>query len=127
MMEIKLLAATLLIGRLVALWYLYKVVKIQLNLLKLPTDPDVWDFRKTLHYLTVAFALGNVVPIIIDLVTIIGPERPFWLGVTYAISNTTTALIGAILIHKLYRLAGNTKIVTDLERDYLKTKNKKEK
>lgn len=90
-------------------------------------DPNVWDFRRTLHYMTIVVALGNLVPIAIDVVAIIGPSRTFWLGVLYAISNAITALFAAVLIHKMYRLAGQTKEVNDLERKFMEEKNSDKK
>lgn len=127
-MEVKILAGLLLTGRLITLWYLSKVLKIQVSLLRMPLDdPAVWDFRRTLHYMTIVVALGNVVPIIIDVVTIIGPSRPFWLGVMYAVSNVITAIFAAVLIHKMYRLAGQTKEVNDLERKFIEEKNSDKK
>lgn len=125
-MEVNILAITLLTGRLITLYYLGRVLKTQVKLLRMPIeDPNVWDFRKTLHYMTIVVALGNLVPIAIDLVSIFGPTRPFWLGVLYAISNVITALFAAILIHKMYRLASQTKEVNDLEREYVKQNTKK--
>ena len=127
-MEAKILAGLLLTGRLVTLWYLSRVLKTQVRLLRMPVDdPNVWDFRRTLHYMTIVVALGNLVPIVIDVVTILGPSRPFWLGVLYAISNVVTALFTAILIHKMYRLASQTKEVNDLERKFMEEKTSDKK
>ena len=127
-MEAKILAGLLLTGRLVTLWYLSRVLKTQIKLLRMPVDdPNVWDFRRTLHYMTIVVALGNLVPIVIDVVTILGPSRPFWLGVLYAISNVVTALFTAILIHKMYRLASQTKEVNDLERKFMEEKTSDKK
>lgn len=66
------------------------------------------------------------VPIAIDLATLFGPSRPFWLGVLYAVSNVVTALFAALLIYKMYRLAGQTKEVNDLERKYVQEKHDRE-
>lgn len=125
-MEIKIIAGLLLLGRSIILWYLFRVLKVQVGLLRLPvSDPDVWDFRKALHYMTIVVTMGNLVPVTLDLVTLIGPARPYWLGIAYAISNVITALFAAILIHKMYRLAGQTKEVNRLETEYLKANQTK--
>lgn len=128
----EMLAATLLILRLIGVAYLVRVLKIQIKLLRKPIDdPEIWDFRRTLHYITVALTVGNLVPIILDSLVVlqgIGKldyvrTRPVLL--VYAGTNAVIALLAAIMIHKLYRLAADTKIVTDLERSYLNEKRKK--
>lgn len=76
--------------------------------------------------MTIVVMAGNIVPIAIDLATLFGPSRPFWLGVLYAVSNVVTALFAALLIYKMYRLAGQTKEVNDLERKYVQEKHDRE-
>lgn len=68
-------------------------------------------FRMGLFLLSCVVLLGNVVPIVIDLVTIIGNNsvnrtpHVHTISILYAVSNALTALISAYLISTLYRIA----------------------
>lgn len=133
-MEIQLLALALLIIRLAGVYYLLKVVKVQNNLLRYPAvdergvvDPDVQQFRKTLHRMTLVVLWGQFLPIVVDLVGTINPFAiPFWLSVLYSTSNCVTALTAAVLIWRLYKMADNVKEVNDLERAHVQDRHDEE-
>lgn len=136
------IASILLLIRIVASVFLWKVLKIQVDLLRRPIKVDeamyneqdivdVWNFRKFLHYTTIALFVGNFIPIILDALVVLQ-----WFGVfdgfrtrpvliIYAISNAVTMLLAAILINSIYKLAVETKEVTDLEIEHLRNKHKK--
>lgn len=129
-MDIRILALVFLIGRLIAVSYLISVLRTQIALLRLPIEPEIWDFRKTLHYMTIVLALSNVLPIILDAYSVfkvddlLAGDRPAALSLAYTTSNVITAIIASLLVHKLYELARNTEEVTDLERKHLQKKIK---
>lgn len=119
----EIIAGTLLILRLVAVHYLFRVLKIQIRLLRRPIDPCIWDFRRKLHYMTVALLLGNVLPIILDSLVVLRGfgvlefVRTSPLLITYAISNALIGFIAATLIYRIYKLANeDDDIVDDLEK-----------
>lgn len=136
-MTTEIIAFTLLILRITASYFLFKVLKIQVDLLRRPIKVDeasyneqdiieVWNFRRRLHFITIALFVGNFVPITLDALVVLQ-----WLGVfegfrttpvliVYAISNAVTMLLAAILINSIYRLAIQTKEVTDLELEHLR-------
>lgn len=68
-------------------------------------------FRMGLFLLSCVVLLGNVIPITIDLVTILGgnavnrPTHVHTISILYAVSNAITALVSAYLISTLYRIA----------------------
>lgn len=68
-------------------------------------------FRLGLFSLSAVVLLGNVVPIVIDGLTIISdnagsrPAHVHTISILYAVSNAMTALISAYLISTLYRIA----------------------
>lgn len=68
-------------------------------------------FRLGLFLLSCVVLLGNVVPIAIDAITILGdnsvgrPTHVHTISILYAVSNALTALISAYLISTLYRIA----------------------
>lgn len=68
-------------------------------------------FRMGLFVLSCVVLLGNVVPILIDAVTIISnnpgnrPHHVHAISILYALSNAITAFISAYLISTLYRIA----------------------
>jgi len=130
-------AFTLLLLRVAASIFLWKVLKIQIDLLRKPIKLDeeiyneqdiidVWNFRRRLHYIPIALFVGNFVPIVLDSLVVIR-----WFGIldsvrttpvliVYAISNAVTMLLAAILINSIYKLAIETKEVTDLEIEHLR-------
>lgn len=132
------LAAVIFLGlRIAATTFLWKVLKVQIDLLRRPIklDPemydeqdikDVWNFRKTLHYITIALYVGNFIPIVLDSfvilqsVGLLDGYRTTPVLVVYAASNAITMLLATILIFNIYRLATQTKEVTDLEIEHLR-------
>jgi hypothetical protein len=85
-------------------------------------------FRLGLFLLSSVVLLGNVVPIVIDLITILGDNavnrapQVHTVSILYAVSNALTALISAYLISTLYRIAKgvndpNELVQKDLQRD----------
>lgn len=127
-MDIKDLALILLIGRTVAVFFMSLVIKKQLFLLRFPVPPEVRKFRTILTALSVSLLLVNVLPIVLDLLTIFSTNnltrtaRPGIVGITYTLDNCLGAVIASILVWMLYRLASNTKDVTDFETKQLTDK-----
>lgn len=124
--SIQILAGVLLIGRFIAAKYLFRTLKIQAGLLRLPIDPEVWDFRKKLHYMTIALLVGNIPSIVLDFVVILGVERTAPYLITYAIFNMSTMVIAAIMIDKMYRLATHADEVNELEKTHIRSESAKE-
>lgn len=124
MSALQILATFLLIGRLVSVYYLRSVILTQIALLKLPIDPEVWDFRRKLHYMAVALLIGNFPSIILDIAVMAGVDRTTPYLVVYTVFNMVTMVIAAIMIENMYRLAANTKEVNQLETKHVKTKKK---
>lgn len=118
-MDIKHIAAILLLGRLVSVFFMAFVVKRQRALLKLPIDPSLAPFRRTLNRLSIAVLIGNVIPIILDASTILSAnalereDTPSTIGVMYAFSNCITSALSAYLIWKLYKQAEKTVLIVD--------------
>lgn len=116
-MGIKTVAFVLLLGRLVSVFFMTLVVNRQRALSKLPTSPELLPFRRTLNRLSVSLLIGNIIPIVIDVVTIVATnslereDTPSVIGVMYAISNCTTAAISAYLIWTLYKQAEKTVLI----------------
>lgn len=105
-MDVKIIAVSLLILRLVSTIFLILVLRRQLHLIK-KTDTDLDSTRKLLFLLVFIALLGNIVPIIIDLITFLEPDsrsNPSPLGVLYAYSNAITAAVVALGWWFLYRL-----------------------
>lgn len=109
MISIHIIAVFLLLIRLVSIFYISRVIKRQYELFKLPVPEDIQSFRKILFMISLAILLGNLIPVIVDAVTLVSdvPRSPFlsWLSVTYAISNATTSLLSSLLIWFLYKIA----------------------
>lgn len=121
---LQILAGLLLVGRLIAIVILWRVFRVQMNLLRLSIDPEVLDFRRKLHYMTIALLIGNFPSVILDAVVMAGVKRTLPYLIVYAVFNVITMIIAASMIDRMYRLAGNTKEVNDLEREYNRVKNR---
>lgn len=109
---IELIAFILLIIRITALYFIHKVVKTQLYLMKHPIDPEITGYRKTLFWLTIGLAGSNIIPIIFDVFIVLKESGIIWeevsstpILIAYAISNALAALLAAVLISRIYRNA----------------------
>lgn len=118
-MDIKTVALILLLGRIVSVVFMVLVVKRQRILSKLPVNPQLRPLRKTLNHLSLAVLVGNIIPIFLDISTVIAAnslereDSPSVVGVSYAFSNCITAGISAYLIWTLYKQAEKTVLIVD--------------
>lgn len=124
------IAGGLLLLRLVAIYKLYKVLKVQIELLKRPIDPTVWEFRRSLHYMTVALLISNILPVILD--TLVVADSFGWIShyrtiptlTAYAVSNAVMMLIAVVMIKRMYDLANQVDEVDQLEKAHLEEQSK---
>jgi hypothetical protein len=124
MVAIQTIAIFLLIARLISVVFIGMVLYLQSRLFGTKIDfslvPNLSKFqkrniylaRKVLFTLSVVIFLGNLIPIVIDTLTIFSdnaagrnPEGPT-ISIMYAFSNALTAMFSAIMIWGLYKLAG---------------------
>lgn len=118
-MDIKHVAAILLVGHIVSAAFMVFVVRRQRALTKLPVNPELMPLRRTLGRLSMAVLIGNIIPILIDILTIIAhdslkrEDSPSLVGMTYAFSNAITAAVSAYLIWTLYKQAAKTVLIVD--------------
>jgi len=128
MIPLKLLAFVLLVMHIASAVYIFTVLRKQARLLMLPIDTYLKHFRMALFALSAAIFVGNIIPIVIDVLTLLVPiNRPVsvsFVSLAYALSNALTALVSAYLIHMLYRLAANEKQITDYTQHSLETELK---
>lgn len=107
-MDIKIIAAVLLTLRLMSVAFLYLVLKRQVRYLRSKKEPELQNVRILLTSLTAIILLGQLVPILIDSVTLLdvverSMSRPHPIGIAYALSNGTTAVVTSYLLYKLYK------------------------
>ena len=138
---IGLYVSVLLIIRLISMGLLVSVIKKQLKLFKLPVEDEtlldtirIQHFRSTLFIMAFIIFIGNLIPAILDVLTIfmnhlIQTNTAYFI---YTIVNNITALASSYLIWKLYRIANNEKAKTDkiqldLEQDLKISKRKERK
>jgi hypothetical protein len=108
MNDIKLIALSLLICRIVSVGFILAVLRKQWILLKARNHAEVATLRRVLFYLAVVIFLGQFVPILIDSATLIDQAKrstPSALGVAYAYSNAFTAMISSLLLWLVYRVS----------------------
>lgn len=118
-MDIQLLAALLLAGRLVSDGFIIAVLRKQWKLRKTKTHPKLIAIRRVLTLLAVLVFLGNIYPLLLDAYTLYNAEvrssRDVNLvGVFYAIDNNLTFMFASILIWTLYKLSDTVIEVAEL-------------
>lgn len=124
MISIEVIAVVLLIARLISVWFIVKVLLLQYRLFGTKIDftlvPNltklqkrhIYLMRRILFTLSLIILLGNIIPIFIDIMTILpyyDTHRPATLhvmSIMYAFSNSVTAMLSAIMIWVLYQVAG---------------------
>lgn len=123
MISIQIIATILLLARLISVFFILRVLLLQFRLFGTKIDftlvPNltkmqrrhVYLMRRILFGLSVVILLGNIVPIIIDTITITAntlgrPAELRPISVMYAFSNAITAMVSAIMIWVLYQVAG---------------------
>lgn len=111
-MSIEQLAAILLLLHFVSGIFIALVIKRQWGLFKQTIDNTLLNYRKVLFVLSIVIFVGNLNPIFIDAVTILGsgggrPENVKAISISYAVSNAVVALISAVLIFILYKMAAD--------------------
>jgi hypothetical protein len=107
-LDIKIIALTLLICRIVSVAFILAVLRKQWGLLKARNHVEVATLRKVLFYLAVVILVGQFVPILIDSATLLDQAKrnaPSALGIAYAYSNALTAMISSLLLWLVYRVS----------------------
>lgn len=122
-LDIQTIALILLIARVISVAFIITVLLRQARLFGKQIDfsvvpfltklqrKSVYRIRTVLFTLSVIILLGNLVPIVIDYITVFNNDlgRPASLkpiSIAYAFSNALTAMFSAIMIWTLYKLAG---------------------
>lgn len=131
MVAIQTIGIFLLIARIISVIFIVIILRLQWRLFGTKIDfslvPNLSNFerkrvylaRKVLFALALIVFLGNMIPIVIDTLTIISdnavgrnPEVPT-ISIMYACSNALTAMFSAIFIYALYKIAGLTSTDTE--------------
>lgn len=108
-MDIHILAFILLVCRIVSVIFMGSVLLKQFKLFGTDESRDVVIFRRVLFILALIIFLGQFVPILIDIATLVANAKrtnPNILGVAYGLSNAFTALLSSIAFWLVYRIAG---------------------
>ena len=112
-MNIRTLAAIVLIGQSVSFFLMAAVLKKQLALFKLYIEPELKSFRLVLFLLALVIFLGNIIPTSISILTLTrtvtrSVDTINFVGMIYSMSNTLVASFSSVLIWTMYRLAKKT-------------------
>ena len=117
-MNIKTLAAIVLVGQFTSVVLMGFVIKRQLDLFKYSIEKEVRVFRRILFLLALVAFTGHLIPMTISILTLTGGitrsvQTINFAGMIYSITNTLVATASAILIASLYRLAKATAIIVE--------------
>lgn len=118
-MNIRTLAWWLLLGQISSVIFMSLVLIRQVKLLVINAKDGLGGIRWLLFMLALVVTLGNIVPVVVDTGTVLGvitrsTNNINPVGLFYSVSNTGTALLSALLIWLLYRMAGNILIEYDI-------------
>lgn len=119
-MDIQLLAALLLIGRLVSEYFIVRVLIKQWEIRNTKTHPRLLAMRRVLSLLAILVFVGNLYPLWLDIYTLFidtelrASQTVGLYSVVYSLDNNLTFVIASILIWVLYKLADVVIEVADL-------------
>lgn len=118
-MNIQLLAFLLLLGRLVSEFFITRVIIRQWKIRNIKTHPRIMAIKKVLFYLAIAVFIGNIYPLVLDILTLVWPgirstQNVNIVGVAYSLDNNLTFVIASILIWTLYKLADTVIEIAEL-------------
>lgn len=119
-MDIQLLAALLLIGRLVSEYFIVRVLIKQWKIRNTKTHPRLLAMRRVLSLLAILVFVGNLYPLWLDIYTLFidtelrTSQTVGLYSVVYSLDNNLTFVIASILIWVLYKLADVVIEVADL-------------
>lgn len=121
-MDIKTLAWCLLVGQLGSAIFMFAVIHRQIRLFGMRVQADIIWFRRVLFGLAMVIFLGNTVPLIVDVLTVMdlvtrSAKHINTVGLYYTASNTLVAFFSSVLIWLLYRLAARTVLVIEQDKD----------
>lgn len=112
MITLEFYLATLIPLGIISMVYIMRVLSRQWLLFKLPIEPSIVHFRNVLFALAIAVAIGNFVPLVIDIITVFNLSlRPSILSMTsflYGFSLHIALILASYLIWKLYKMASRT-------------------
>lgn len=117
-MEIKTLAWCLLAGQLGSAIFMGVVIHRQIGLFGLLIQADIVWFRRVLFVLALVIFLGNMIPLVVDILTVMdlvkrSASHINTVGLYYTASNTLVAFFSSVLIWLLYRLAARTVLIVE--------------
>ena len=109
-MDIQLLAAILLVGRLVSEFFIVQVLRRQWQIRKTKTHPRLMQLRHVLSLLAILVFVGNIYPLLLDAYTLFNPGIRTsgvinLVGTFYSLDNSLTFMFASILIWTLYKLS----------------------
>lgn len=119
-MDIQLLAALLLIGRVVSEYFIVRVLIKQWKIRNTKTHPRLLAMRRVLSLLAILVFVGNLYPLWLDIYTLFidtelrTSQTVGLYSVVYSLDNNLTFVIASILILVLYKLADVVIEVADL-------------
>ena len=106
-MTIQAIAIALLVIRLISLGFVVAVLARQIRLFRLSVDSHLVTFRVVMFLLGVVFLLGHLLPVAVDVnYAFFSDSDDFNILVWYALSNALSGIAAAILLWKIYQIAG---------------------
>lgn len=104
------ISMVLLLGRIVVLFYMLRVIRKQYRVLRAKNYPELNELRIRNLVFSAIILLGNVLPILIDVMGIFGIGS-FGLLLAYVFSNNITAVASAYMLWHNLALAERIKII----------------
>lgn len=108
----------------VGMYYIFRVIKKQINLFRITESRAIQAFRKKLFSISVIIVIMGLIPIGINIYTLFNdttrPDKVPTLSVIYSLGVHIQPLLLSYVLWRIYRLSDDQEeAVTELERRHL--------
>lgn len=125
MIDLKTYVLILLVVAAVGMYYIFRVIKKQINLFRITESPEIQLFRRKLFAVSLIIAVMGLIPIAINLVALLNdgtgrPKQVSMLSLIYSAGVHLQSLFLSYILWRIYRLSDNQEeSIADLERKHL--------
>lgn len=115
----------------VGMYYIFRVIKKQINLFRITESPEIQIFRKKLFAISLVIVLMGLIPIGINLLALANdgagrPKQVSALSLVYSAGVHLQSLLLSYILWRIYRLSDDQEdAVTELERKHLANEDKR--
>jgi hypothetical protein len=131
MLDLQTYVAILLVVAAIGMYFIFKVIKKQINLFRITESPKIQSFRKKLFALSLVIVIMGLIPIGINVLTLFNdgagrPKQVPALSLLYSAGVHLQSLLLSYILWRIYRLSDDQEqAVADLEMRHIENEHKK--